>query len=112
MTKGALSRHGERNRMKDDTTGKKSPSERGTNWTKLQAISDADIRAGINSDPQASATDDEFWKTAEVVLPARKEAVTIRLDADLLAWFRKRRGYQTHINAILRAYMRGHQAEP
>jgi hypothetical protein len=32
----------------------------------------------------------------------------MRLDADLLAWFRRERGYQTRINAILRAYMKAH----
>jgi uncharacterized protein (DUF4415 family) len=32
----------------------------------------------------------------------------MRLDADLLAWFRQQRGYQTRINAILRAYMKAH----
>jgi uncharacterized protein (DUF4415 family) len=32
----------------------------------------------------------------------------MRLDADLLAWFRQERGYQTRINAILRAYMKAH----
>ncbi len=29
----------------------------------------------------------------------------MRLDADLLDWFRTRPGYQTRINSILRAYM-------
>jgi uncharacterized protein (DUF4415 family) len=38
-------------------------------------------------------------------MPAPKEIVTIRLDADLLRWFRHHPGYQTRINAILRAYM-------
>lgn len=32
-----------------------------------------------------------------------------RLDADLLRWFRRERGYQTRINAILRAYMQAHR---
>jgi hypothetical protein len=32
----------------------------------------------------------------------------MRPDADLLAWFRSERGYQTRINAILRAYMNAH----
>ena len=32
----------------------------------------------------------------------------MRLDADLLDWFRGERGYQTRINAILRAYMNAH----
>jgi uncharacterized protein (DUF4415 family) len=34
--------------------------------------------------------------------------ITMRLDRDLLAWFRRQRGYQTRINAILRAYMNAH----
>jgi uncharacterized protein (DUF4415 family) len=33
----------------------------------------------------------------------------MRLDADLLAWFRKQRGYQTRINAILRTYMKAQE---
>ena len=39
-------------------------------------------------------------------MPHPKEIVTIRLDADLLRWFRQHPGYQTRINAILRAYMK------
>jgi uncharacterized protein (DUF4415 family) len=53
-------------------------------------------------------TNEEFWKNATVVLPRPKAAVTIRLDADLLDWFRRQKGYQTRINAILRAYMKAH----
>ena len=41
-------------------------------------------------------------------MPSRKAVVTIRLDADLLEWFRQQRGYQTRINAILRSYMKAH----
>jgi uncharacterized protein (DUF4415 family) len=38
-----------------------------------------------------------------------KEQITLRLDADLLEWFRARgAGYQTQINALLRAYMNEH----
>jgi uncharacterized protein (DUF4415 family) len=39
-------------------------------------------------------------------MPVPKTIVTMRLDADLLRWFRQQRGYQTRINAILRAYMK------
>lgn len=66
----------------------------------------AAIRKAISSDPDARGTDEEFWKGAEVVMPTPKEIVTMRLDADLLRWFRQQRGYQTRINAILRAYMK------
>lgn len=38
-----------------------------------------------------------------------KEQITLRVDADVLQWFRARgAGYQTQINALLRAYMEEH----
>jgi uncharacterized protein (DUF4415 family) len=80
----------------------------GTDWGKLRRRSAASIRKGIAADPDAHATDAEFWKSAKVVMPTPKEIVTMRLDADLLRWFRQQRGYQTRINAILRAYMQAH----
>jgi uncharacterized protein (DUF4415 family) len=41
----------------------------------------------------------------------RKKQVTLRLDADVLDWFRARgRGYQTQINALLRAYVEAHRS--
>jgi uncharacterized protein (DUF4415 family) len=49
-------------------------------------------------------------KAPKVVMPHPKEIVTIRLDADLLRWFRQHPGYQTRINAILRAYMKAQDA--
>ena len=97
--------------MKDATTGKTSKSKRrtgGTDWNKLRGMSDATIRKGIEADPDVRPTDEAFWKDAKVVLPSRKAVVTMRLDADLLEWFRQQRGYQTRINAILRSYMKAH----
>ena len=87
-----------------------SKAKRGTNWNKLRRRSDAQIRRGIASDPDVHPTDEAFWKDAKVVWPIRKTIVTMRLDADLLAWFRQQRGYQTRINAILRAYMKAHES--
>jgi uncharacterized protein (DUF4415 family) len=77
----------------------------GTDWGKLRRMSAATIRRRIAADSDAHATDGNFWKGAKVVMPVPKEIVTMRLDADLLRWFRQQRGYQTRINAILRAYM-------
>ena len=71
--------------MKDATTGKKSKvTKDGTDWERLRAVSDADVHAAIETDPDAHPTDEEFWKDAKVVLPRRKEVVTMRLDADVL----------------------------
>ena len=92
--------------MRDATTGKTSKRRKpGTDWEALNRLSAADIRAGIDSDPDTRATDENFWKDAQVVFPKPKRPVTLRLDADLLEWFRRESGYQTRINAILRAYM-------
>lgn len=60
--------------------------------------------------PPAKATTDVAKVVRQIVrqaLPAapRKEAISLRLDADVLDWFRARGpGYQTRINAVLRAY--------
>jgi uncharacterized protein (DUF4415 family) len=105
-TRGASSRRGEPSRTKDVASGKASKTSRGTDWERLRHLSDADIRKGIEADPDIHPTDEEFWKNVKVVLPRPKEVVTMRLDADLLEWFRQHEGYQTRINAILRAYMK------
>lgn len=45
-------------------------------------------------------------------LKPRKVSVTVRVDEDVLEWYRSRgRGYQTRINALLRAYMEAFKAE-
>ena len=77
----------------------------GSDWKRVRSLSDRQVRRAIETDPEARATDADFWKNARVVMPKAKETITIRLDADLLEWLRKRRGYQTRINAVLRTYM-------
>jgi uncharacterized protein (DUF4415 family) len=81
-----------------------------TDWEQVDAATDTQVREAIEADPDAHPTNEEFWNTAKVVLPRPKETITIRLDADVLEWFRKRgKGYQTRINAILRSYMLAHE---
>lgn len=51
---------------------------------------------------------DNFFRQAEVWMPPEKPKaqLTVRFDADTVYWFRKQgRGYQTRMNAVLRAYM-------
>jgi len=68
-------------------------------------LSDREIRNAVAKDPEARPTDAAFWKKAKVVLPQPKQTITMRLDADLLKWLRRQKGYQTRINAVLRTYM-------
>jgi uncharacterized protein (DUF4415 family) len=112
ITKDASSQPGARSRTNAAATGKRSKAGRAatnaTDWTKLRRRSPAQIREGIAVDSEAHLTTAAFWKHANVVLPTPKTIVTMRLDADLLQWFRQHPGYQTRINAILRAYMQAH----
>lgn len=52
---------------------------------------------------------EDFFARAELHVPP-KQAVTMRLDVDVLNWFKAQgQGYQTRINKLLRAYMLAHQ---
>ncbi len=49
---------------------------------------------------------DEFWERAEVVYPERKTPVSLRLDPDVLEWFKAQGpGHLTRMQAVLRAYV-------
>ena len=49
------------------------------------------------------------WVTATLPAAAHKEKTSLRLDSDVIRWFRSQgRGFQTKINAILRHYYEQH----
>ncbi|NMF59087.1 BrnA antitoxin family protein [Pseudanabaena yagii] len=54
--------------------------------------------------------DDQFWANAKMVTPITKQAVSIRLDSDILEWFKSQgKGYQSTINNVLRTYVNHQQ---
>ena len=88
--------------MKKPTTKKRSK----TNWAKIDALKDKEI--DISDIPKQGKA---FFKRAVLRLPEPKTAVTIRLDRQVVDWFKaKGPGYQTRINALLRAYMETHKS--
>ncbi len=57
-------------------------------------------------------TDAAFWAKASVALPAEKAMISIRVDRDVLDWYRRHaRRYQTLINAVLRQYKEARERE-
>jgi uncharacterized protein (DUF4415 family) len=53
--------------------------------------------------------DSEFFKKGELRMPKTKPLISIRLDSDVLEWFKSQgAGYQTRMNAVLRMYMEAH----
>ncbi|HLA01655.1 MAG TPA: BrnA antitoxin family protein [Aestuariivirga sp.] len=56
--------------------------------------------------PEAESLGEEFWSKAKLVMPRAKEAVSLRVDADVLDWFRSQGpGYLTRMNAVLRSFV-------
>ena len=76
-----------------------------TDFAYLDRVTDEEIAEAAASDPDAVPVDFD-WSGARVYWPRHKRAVSIRLDQDVLDFFKaKGRGYQTRINAVLRSYM-------
>ena len=81
-----------------------------TDWDRLDSMKDEDI--DLSDAPEITP---EMFAKAIVkrgLKPAAgKEQVTLRIDSDVLAWFREQGpGYQTKINRLLRAYVDAQQA--
>lgn len=75
-----------------------------TDWAKVDAMTVKELEASIAADP-----DDVHgpidWTKAIKGLPPRKEAIKLRIDSDVLRWFKATgKGYQTRMNNVLRAF--------
>ena len=83
-----------------------------TDWARVDAMSQEALKAAIHSDPdEAEAHFDLDWTQAVAGLPPRKEMVNMRLDREVLDWFRGGgKGYQSRINAVLSSYVRSRAA--
>lgn len=67
-----------------------------TDWDRVQK----------DDDPEAEPEFEMDWITANLVEPAPKKLISLRLDPDIIEFFRSQgKGYQTRMNAVLRAYM-------
>jgi len=70
---------------------------------RIDALKDEEI--DYSEIPDLSALGEEFWAKAVVKRAEPKAQVTLRLDREVLDWFKAQgKGYQTRINAVLRAY--------
>ena len=83
-----------------------------TDYARLDAMTDEDIAKAVADDPDAPPLDVD-WTQARLLLPPGKDIVTLRLDRDVLNWFRAQgKGYQTRINQVLRAFYEASSARP
>jgi uncharacterized protein (DUF4415 family) len=79
-----------------------------TDRKRVNAMSQAEVERLADKDEGPLAPD---WESTVMVgLPPAKQDIHIRLDGDILDWFKARgRGYQTRINAVLRAFVQTRQ---
>ena len=78
-----------------------------TDWKRVDGVRDADVDTS-----EIRPLDREFFRDAELRVPGPKKSITVRLDADVLDWFRAQgSGYQTRINAVLRLYMESQKGD-
>lgn len=89
---------------REDIKGMIARGEDRTDWAKVDATTAGEIDRHAAEDDSLLP---EGWEdTAIVGLPTRKEHINIRIDADVLRWFKNAgRGYQTRINNVLRAFV-------
>ena len=81
---------------------KRERGESQTDWSRVDAITEEELEAAI-------ASDDEWevdWSTLQVGIPGPKQQITVRLDQDVVDWFKATgKGYQTRMNAVLKSYV-------
>ena len=81
-----------------------------TDWERLKALTDEEIEKSIADDPDWQDFKDVDWSEAILVIPPKKRPISIRIDGDVLDFFKKQgAGYQKRINAVLRGYMNATQ---
>lgn len=67
---------------------------------KISSISDSKI-----SYAEIPELDRRFWSKAKLVRPKPKQAISVRIDSDVLDFFKKQgKGYQSLMNAVLKSY--------
>ena len=84
-----------------------------TDWARVDAMTDEDIDRAMRDDPDWAGFEDIDWAKAEVVFPTPKQSISIRVDQDVVDFFKSTgKGYQTRMNAVLRHYVHEQKKRP
>ena len=72
----------------------------------FREMSDEEVERRAAADPDAGIIPPGFWDNARVWMPERKQQITLRLDPDVIRWFKHTgKGYQSRMGAVLRSYV-------
>jgi uncharacterized protein (DUF4415 family) len=91
---------------REELEAARARGESQTDWARVAAKTDAELAQDTARDPDWRDIPADWYTSATLVMPAAKQLLSLRLDADIVAWFREQGpGYQTRINAVLRAFV-------
>jgi uncharacterized protein (DUF4415 family) len=80
-----------------------------TNWAKTDAVAGTRLEASIRDDADDVHSEPD-WTRATIGIPVPKDHINIRVDHDVLEWFKSNgKGYQTLMNNVLRAFVQARQ---
>ncbi|WP_405048476.1 BrnA antitoxin family protein [Rhizobium rhizogenes] len=97
----------------DEIREKIARGEDRTDLTRVAAMTDEDIDRAMRDDPDWAGFENIDWSKAEVVFPTAKQSISIRLDQDVVDFFKSTgKGYQTRMNAVLRHYVHEQKKRP
>ncbi|MGI8895264.1 MAG: BrnA antitoxin family protein [Casimicrobiaceae bacterium] len=86
-----------------------------TDWQRLREMTDDQAEHGAAGDPANAPTTAAWLAAGQLAEPVRKRAISLRLDPDVVDWFRTTGPrYQSRMNAVLRAFVQHqrHVEEP
>lgn len=72
----------------DEIREKIAKGEDRTDWARVDAMTDEDIERATRDDPDWAGFDDIDWSKAEVVFPTAKQSISIRVDQDVVDFFK------------------------
>ena len=104
--KGRIVRH-----TAEELAEKRKRGETRSDWARAAAMTGEEVEAQVAADPDEAGMVVD-WDTVTVDLPKPKADLHMRIDRDVLDYFRNMgKGYQTRINAVLRSYVRRTQRD-
>ena len=72
----------------------------------FREMSEEEVERRAAADPDAGVIPTGFWDKAELRMPLTKQQITLRLDPDVIGWFKRTgKGYQSRMGAVLRSYV-------
>jgi uncharacterized protein (DUF4415 family) len=93
----------------DEIKEKIKRGESQTDWARLDAMTEEELEASIDWEEEGHIDwPQEPLELSDILGP--KKQITVRLDPNIIDYFKAQgRGYQTRMNAVLRAYVQAHK---